>query len=196
MTDVDKPAAHIAITESSGAEYEAVTADASQQRGRKLLTGVVTVLLVVPYLGLVVAIVTRRDSWAPVALSAGLLAVLGAIFWAVNHETFKAAGSGLWRKSCPVVVEAEGEVATMDAYLVLRPSGVYIQTVSMKWFRAQFRTVYSFPWSSLNTIETVRRHKRWRSVVMVGPGVRIAPIGSVNQGFIDALAELGATPIG
>ena len=196
MTDAQKPAAHIEIIESSGAEYDAVTADASQQGGRKLLSRVVVGLLVIPYFGLVLAIVARGGSWAPVVLSAGVLAVLAVIYWAVNIETFRAAGTGLWRKSCRVVVEAEGQVTITDVYLVLRPSGVHIQTVSTKWFRAQFRTEYSFPWSSLITVELVRRGNRWRSVVISGPAVRIAPIGSVNQGFVDALAELGASPAG
>lgn len=194
MTDVADPAAHIEFVESAGAEYEVVIGHASRYRRLQAVKRVVAILLVIPYIGLAFAITSKDNGWAVVGGVTAVVVVLGFILWVLNVETVRAARRGLWSKSGSVVVEAEGEVSTTPAYLVLRPSGVYVQAVSTEWLRAQFRTEYAFPWSSLNSVEFARRGSRWRSVVISGPGVRIAPIGSVDVGFADALRELGAEP--
>ncbi len=194
MTDVEKPAAHIEIGESSGAEYEAVTAHAAAYRRRVLVKRVVGLLLFIPYVGLAYALASRENGWRVAIIAAVALLVLGFIFWAINNGTVRAAGAGVWSKSCTVVVEAAGDVSTIPAYLVLRQSGVYVQAVSTEKWRAQFRTAHSFPWPAINSIEFSRRASRWHSVVISGPGVRIAPLGSLDSRFVDALRELGAEP--
>ncbi|MCP3973669.1 MAG: hypothetical protein GY720_04170 [bacterium] len=194
LTDAEEPAAHIEVIESSDAEYAAVTAHAAAYRRRQLAKRVVAVALFVPYVGLVFALASKDDGWRFAVVAAVVLFAVSLILWAINNETLKAARRGIWSKSCSVVVEAEGAASTTPAYLVLRRSGVYVQAISTEKWRAQFRTVHSFPWPALNTVEFTPKGNRWRSVVISGPGVRIAPIGSVNAGFADALRELGAEP--
>lgn len=192
MTDAEKPAAHIEIVESSGVEYEAVTAHSVGDHRRNLMKRLVGALLFIPYVGLVVALASKENGWRLVVIATTVLFLVGLFFWAMNNETVRAARRGVWSKSCSVVVEAQGAVSTTTAYLVLRRSGVHVQAISTEKWRTQFRTEHSFSWSALSTVEFSARGSRWYSVVISGPGVRIAPIGSVDAGLGDALAELGA----
>lgn len=154
-----------------------------------LQTAVVAVVAYVVY--------TRLENTAHFFIGVVGLVVLVPVATALSRRvgSHKHARQGRWSKMFRTISVEIDETRRSHgpAYLVVTDEGVEVRRrTSSRWGSATYETAVDTAWSAITRVEYTPGRLGWWNPVISGTGVKIAPAGSVNRRFREALERLGA----
>lgn len=197
MHDPEQPAAHVLVVEVTPGEAGSLAASVTDARRRTILRMALFGIPLVIFFPFVLTNAVEEVGLLPLLAAVVFIVGLAVPKMRQNRSLQRQARNGVWSKFFRKMVVAEHGVSSTlaDVYLVLRETGIVIQQqkpVQGSRGRLSFDTVRSLSWESITTIEFTRGRNRWLGVILSGPGIKVAPVGSVPSGVGDVLASLGA----